>query len=240
MKIALSSAAFDLCLRDGALTQLEWLDGCAHGYDVDGVVFDLAHFPRRDRDYVAQLKKMAADGGLSIAALEARNFLAGADDEERAAILDDAAALGAPLVVCALPPPSEIPAAGYNESVRAGKLAARAAKSVNVTLALRNSAHTPGSSAADLKRYAKDVDSAWLRFALDLDELSDEDRALLEPRSVIAYANDFFGHLAGFRAFVCIEYEGTEPAKQLPALLERARRELFEGRQPHVPSAYLV
>jgi sugar phosphate isomerase/epimerase len=154
MKLALSSVAFDPLLRSGALTQLEWLERCAHAFDVDGVAFDLAHFPRRDFDYLAQLKKMAVDGGLTVAALEVREFLSTADDEERAAVVGAAAELGAPLIVCPLPAPSEIPAAGYNECVRAGKLAARAAKSSNVTLAIRNAASTLGERAAELKRYA--------------------------------------------------------------------------------------
>jgi sugar phosphate isomerase/epimerase len=240
MKLAVSSASFDRRLRGGDLTQLEWLERCASDLDVDGIVFDLAQFPRRDRDYLAQLKKMAVDGGLTVAGLEAGDFFAGTlDDEMRAAVLRDAAALGAPLVVAPLPPPSEIPAAGYNDAVRAGKLAVRAAKAENVTLAIRNAAGTIGSDAAGLKRFAKDLDSAWLRFALDTAALVPADRDALERRAVIAYARDA-ATLGSTRGFLCLEYAGADPDAELPALLERVRRELFEGRQPHVPSAYPV
>jgi sugar phosphate isomerase/epimerase len=239
MKLAISSAAFDRRLASGDLTQLEWLESCARTFDVDGVVFHLRHFPRRDRDYLAQLKKMAVDGGLAVAALDAGSFFADADDEARASILADAATLGAPLVVTTLPAPGEIPAAAFNEAVRSGKLAARAAKAVNVTIALRNAPGTLGSSAADLKRFAKDVDSAWIRFALDASGLDPQERQTLAARSVIGFTRDAPA-LAGLRAFVCFEYDGQQPDEELPALLERRRRELFEGRRPRVPSAYPV
>lgn len=239
MKLAVSSAAFDRLLAAGELTQLEWLELCATALDVDGVVFDLAHFPRRDRDYLAQLKKMSVDGGLTVAALEANGFFREADDEARATIIADAAMLGAPLVVAPLPPPADVPAAGYNETVRAAKLAARAAKATNVTLAIRNAPATIGASAFELKRFAKDIDSAWLRFALDDDVLVGDERHSLEPRVVIAYARSI-ARLGNVRGFICLHYEGDDPQNELPALLERARRELCERRQPRLPSSYLV
>ncbi len=239
MKLAISSAAFECRLASGDLTQLEWLERCSNAFDVDGIVFDLAHFPRRDRDYLAQLKKMAVDGGLTVAALEARGFFTEADDEGRAMIVTAAAALGAPLIVAPLPPQTEIPAAGYNETVRAGKLAVRAAKAANVPLAIRNAPGTIGSNAVELKRFAKDVDSAWLRFALDSVFIGAEEGQSLEGRSVIAYARDMTA-LGALRGFVCLEYDGVDPDGELPALLERARRELFGRRQPRVPSAYPV
>jgi sugar phosphate isomerase/epimerase len=207
--------------------------------DVDGVVFDLAHFPRRDADYLAQLKKMAVDGGLVIAALEAGSFFHALDDAERAGALGDAALLGAPLLVAPLPAPSEIPAAGYNEAVRAGKLAVRAAKAANVTLAIRNAPESIGSDAVELKRFAKDLDSAWLRFAIDTAVIGTAERQELEARAVISYACDP-SSVGSVRAFLCLDYDGADPNTELPALLERARREFFERRQPHMPSAYPV
>lgn len=239
MKLAISSAAFDTLLP-GTLTQLEWVERCACTYDVDGVVFDDAHFPRHDDEYLAQLKKLAVDGGLTVAAYEVHGFFAPeTGDDGRRGMIAAAAALGAPLLVCALPPPPEVPAAGYGEAVRAGKLALRAAKEANVTLALRNAPGTIGGAAADLRRYAKDADSAWLRFALDLEAAAPEDDGAMLRRAVIVYGNDL-ARLGAFRGFVCLAYAGNEPDAELPALLAQARRELFEGRQPHVPSAYPV
>src|SRR5579862_7300506 len=73
MKLAVSSTSFADDFAGGALTQLEWLDLCAAELEADGVVFELRHFPRTDAEYVAQLKKMAVDLGLTVAALRTRS-----------------------------------------------------------------------------------------------------------------------------------------------------------------------
>ncbi len=77
MKLACSSTAFDVFLRSGELTQLEWIDLCAYELAVDGVVFDVRHFPRTDTDYLAQVKKMAVDSGLDVAAICGCGFFEG-------------------------------------------------------------------------------------------------------------------------------------------------------------------
>jgi sugar phosphate isomerase/epimerase len=161
MKIACSSASFGRALSRGELTQLEWLDLCANELEVDGVVFDEAHFPRTDGEYLAQLKKLCADLGLTVAALAAHDLFGAQGGRS----LEVAIALGAPLAIAAAPAASDDPGAwgAFAESV---KLRARSAKQANVTIALRNLAQTLCASAADLQRLAKDVDSAWLRFAL--------------------------------------------------------------------------
>ncbi|MFN2450529.1 MAG: hypothetical protein ABR508_12200, partial [Candidatus Baltobacteraceae bacterium] len=100
MKLACSSSAFDQDLRSGDLTQLEWLDRCAGSIAADGVVFDMRHFPRTDDDYLAQLKKMAADSGLTVAALRDDAFF---QTQDTAKTLGIALALGAPLLTAPLP-----------------------------------------------------------------------------------------------------------------------------------------
>src|SRR5579884_2644633 len=102
MKLASSSTAFDEQLRSDRLTQLEWLDLCAHELAADGVVFDVRHFPRTDTDYLAQLKKMAVDLGLTVAALRHDGFFEG-DDAHMAQAVEIALALGAPLLCAPLP-----------------------------------------------------------------------------------------------------------------------------------------
>jgi len=77
MKLACASSAFDELFRDGALTQIEWIESCAREFEADGVVFDVRHFPRTDSDYLAQVKKMTADVGLTVAALEDDAFFPG-------------------------------------------------------------------------------------------------------------------------------------------------------------------
>ena len=69
MKLACASGLLHRAIEHGELTQLEFLDLCARELACDGVVLDVRHFPRTDDDYLAQVKKMAADRGLTIAAL---------------------------------------------------------------------------------------------------------------------------------------------------------------------------
>jgi hypothetical protein len=162
MKVACSSASFERALADGALTQLEWLDLCANELEVDGVVFESLHFPRGDDEYLAQLKKLAVDLGLTVAGFGADDALAG-EAERRIAT---AAALGAPLVVARAVAASDDPTA-WSAFVDGARAAAAEGKRRNVTVAVRNAPGTLCAGASDLTRLAKDVDSAWLRFAPD-------------------------------------------------------------------------
>ncbi len=163
MKLGCTSGAFYRVFESGDLTQLEFLDAAAREMGCDGVVLDDRHFPRTDADYLAQLKKMATDLGLCIAALASDDFFTGDEGAMRAAI-DRALALGAPLLAGRL---GAVTALSWSEQL--GKLgtASALAKSANVTLALRNAAHTFAASAHDCKRVTKETDSAWLRYGLD-------------------------------------------------------------------------
>ncbi|GAC1659544.1 MAG: hypothetical protein NVS9B12_12900 [Vulcanimicrobiaceae bacterium] len=163
MKLACTSAAFDLRFQSGDLTQLEWVDLCARELATDGIVCDVRHFPRRDSDYLAQVKKMAVDLGLCIAAVSDAEFFAGGEDAMRD-VLAIADALGAPVV--AAPLDGDTNTTWPDELSRIGAATALA-KTMNVTIAVRNSTNTFAASSHDLKRVSKEADSAWLRFALD-------------------------------------------------------------------------
>jgi len=167
MKLACSSTAFDEQLRSGDLTQLEWIDACARELAADGIVFDVRHFPRTDTDYLAQLKKMAADLGLSVAAFRHDGFFS-ADSEHMEQALEMALALGAPLLAAPLPP---LTAAAWNDVLERLGEATAFAKRFNVTLALRNEPHSFAAGVADMKRVTKEADSAWLRYGPDFDAL---------------------------------------------------------------------
>lgn len=181
MKIASSSASFDRDLRAGDLTQLEWLDVCVAPLKLDGVVFDARHFPRTDDEYLAQLKKMCVDRGLTVAAL-ASDALFESDEQW----FDIAVRLGAPLLIARTPPLSDA-ASAWNEVAAKAKRAASAAKRANVTIAIRNAPGTFCEDAAGLKRLAKDTDSAWIRYASDPARLPPiEPLDTLLPRTVIA------------------------------------------------------
>jgi sugar phosphate isomerase/epimerase len=225
MKIACSSAGFSRAIAEGSLTQLEWLDLCANELEVDGVVFDRAQFPRTDDEYLAQLKKLAVDLGLTVAALSSSAAFAGGDGTDFALAMR----LGAPLVVRRAPATSEDPAA-WGQFTDEARTLASAAKATNVTLAVRNAKGTLCESSADVRRLAKDVDSAWLRFALEPAAFGTPDESdVLLAKSVIAFhalerqetfaaENDdaapaLVRALARYRAFIVLERDESDPSR---------------------------
>jgi hypothetical protein len=216
MNIGCSSESFARSIESGDLTQLEWLDVCANELEVDGVAFAARHFPRIDPEYLAQLKKACTDLGLTIAAVTASDTLWSAASGP----LDLAATLGAPVAI-APAPPADDDAGAWGTFAENVKRATRLAKERNVTLAVRNAVGTHCASAADLRRLAKDADSAWLRFAPSLAELDDADARALLPKAVIAVhaiaglegfagpedpeAAALIARLARFRAFTLVD-----------------------------------
>ncbi len=247
MRLACASSAYDRLLRAGDLTQLEWLDLCRDALDVDGVVFDLEHFPRRDVEYLAQLKKLATDAGLTVAAVRDDGFFdAGREADERNAVVDLAYELGAPVVLTRLGPPGDVPAASWNDVVVAAKAAAQHAKARNVTLAVRNVPASMAAAAGELKRLMKDVDSTWLRAAADgvaLGALGELEaihgscaifyhRTVAVTPSGVDSARAVAGVLASLepmRGFLCLDYAGSVPeAAAVPGLVGWFKRALAE------------
>ena len=164
MRIAVSSSSFRQPLAAGDLTQLEWVERCASVLGADGVVADVLDFPRRDGEYVAQLRKVAVDLGLVPFGLDAEGLLEpAAAAETRDAVLRLAAGLGAAVIRTVLPAPGEVPPATFVETVGAAKALSRAAKAINVTVLVAAAPGTIGEDLAGVKHLLKDVDSAWLR-----------------------------------------------------------------------------
>ena len=231
MKLACSSAAFDERFRSGDLTQLEWVDLCAHELAADGAVFDVRHFPRTDSDYLAQIKKMAADTGLTVAALSDASFFT-AQRAQMDASMEIALALGAPLLCSVLPAETQI---SWSEVKERLDEACSLAKRCNVTLAVRNVPQTFAASSHDLKRVAKEADSAWLRFGPDLDrfEPPDDPQAVL-ARSVIAFfpaveRSVSARLLAGIRGFAVLDdAAGACDAQRMKNALAAWRRAFSE------------
>ncbi|HEY4433773.1 MAG TPA: hypothetical protein VGM99_05170 [Candidatus Cybelea sp.] len=231
MKLACASSAFGREIENGELTQLEFLDLCAHELACDGVVLDVRHFPRVDADYLAQIKKMATDWGLTIAALSDASLFK-ADDSYVERIFDHAVTLGAPLI--AAPLCSETECSWTQQLTRLGA-ATSLAKAANVTLALRNAPSTFANSTHDCKRVVKETDSAWLRYGPDpaaLDGASDP-RALApntvllwtrvraaEPQTITA-AQAF----TRFRGFVALDEPGEDADVRLAGIALREWRD---------------
>lgn len=234
MKLGCSSTAFDEQLRSDRLTQLEWLDLCAHEVAADGVVFDVRHFPRTDTDYLAQLKKMATDLGLTPAALRHDGFF-DVDDAHMEQALEMALALGAPLLSAPLPPETVV---SWSEVQTRLAAATSAAKRLNVTLAVRNTQHSHAASEHDLKRVSKEADSAWLRYGPNfatLDAGSDENALLAKTVLVWSDVNARpYSHatlLRGFGGFVVLDAAaGDADAQAMKNALRQWRTALVADR----------
>ncbi len=163
MKIATSSAVFARAFVARELTQLEWLDVAANELEVDAVVFASEQFARTDAEHCAQLKKVSTDLGLAVAAIDACEL----HDDGGETWLDVATMLGAPIAIVRAPVANDDPFA-WSAFVDRLKMRAKEAKRANVTLALRSAPGTIIANIDDARRVAKDVDSAWLRFQIDV------------------------------------------------------------------------
>lgn len=183
MKLSCASTAFSRAFESGDVTQLEFLERCAREFAYDGVVLDVRHFPRTDGDYLAQVKKMAADLGLDVAAVADATFFASAD-ADRDATLAIALALGAPLIAAPLQAET-----ACSWSAQLGRLGAAtaAAKAANVTLAMRNVPGTFAANAHDFKRASKETDSAWLRFGPEPARYEAADDATMLAKTVLLW-----------------------------------------------------
>ncbi|HEY1653859.1 MAG TPA: TIM barrel protein [Candidatus Tumulicola sp.] len=212
MKLACASGALHRCIERGDLTQLEFIDLCAGELACDGVVLDVRHFPRGDDDYLAQVKKMAADRGLSIAAIADPEFFAASGDA-MAGALERAVALGAPLVAAPLARETE---RSWSDQLALLNAATALAKASNVTLAVRNAPGTFAAAALDCKRVCKEADSAWLRFGPDpraFDGASDP--AELAANTVLLWSDvgdqtersigDTLRNFPAFRGHLCLD-----------------------------------
>lgn len=212
MKLACSSTAFGAVLRSGDLTQLEWIDLCARELAADGAVFDMRHFPRFDTDYLAQLKKMCADLGLTVAAVRDDAFF-GPDSARMERAFETALALGAPLLTARM---ELADAVNWNVALERVGAATAHAKRWNVTLAVQNAPQTLAASVHDLKRVAKEADSAWLHYGLDLDafEAADEPQTLMQKTVLVVRDVERSRNAvqpAQFRGFVVLD-AGSESA----------------------------
>jgi sugar phosphate isomerase/epimerase len=206
MQFAYSSGAFDQALRSGDLTQLEFIDAVARETRFDGVVLDDRHFPRTDGDYLAQIKKMCADLGLTVAALASDAFFVADEDAMRDGI-ERARTLGAPLLAGRL---GSETALSWSEQLHKLGTASSLAKSANVTLAVRNAPGTFAGTEAECKRVSKETDSAWLRYGLEPAAFgAAADIAPLREKTVLLWVDSAQAPLdplwSGFHGFAVIE-----------------------------------
>jgi len=237
MKICCSSRSYARAIQSGDLTQLEWVDRCAR-LALDGVDFASAHFPRTDLDYLAQIRKLCVDRGLTVAAVAFDGEIGGdADLDAQASLIEtwigNAAALGAPLLRISSGSSTGSPGVAWRELIRGLKTISHAAKEKNVTLALESRPGSLVSSPPDCKRALKECDSAWLRLAQDVTAVlsPSEDGDALVDEIVVAIARggdvdtDAAGTLRrrGFIGFITLETSGVDEDKAVGDGLERLR-----------------
>lgn len=174
----------------GELTQLEWVDLAARSLPVEGLVFDLRHFPRTDGEYIAELRKLCVDRALTLTALSVDDLFA-RDDEALEAPFAIARELGTPLILSEPPVlDADVPAYAWREAAQRGKHIARFAKRLNVTVAVRNAPGSLCQGGSELKRLAKEIDSSWIRFAPDPAALNADELATMRSRCVILTLRD--------------------------------------------------
>jgi hypothetical protein len=219
IKLSCASSAVARAIDCGNLTQLEFIDLCAHELACDGVALDVRHFPRFDDDYLAQLKKLATDRGLCVAALFDAAFFGAAEDRMRET-LRKAVAVGSPLVAGPLVRETEM---SWSDQLMHLGIATSLAKASNVTLAVRNAPYTFAATTHDCKRVAKEADSAWLRFGLEpraFDAASDP--GALAANSVLLWSDlgdeterstgDIIGNFASFRGHLVLDEPSGDAA----------------------------
>ena len=240
MKVCCCSRSYARVLQSGALTQLEWIDRCAE-LALDGVDYGAAHFPRTDADYLAQLKKVCTDRGLTAACLALDDPFGGGDvdaqSSEVEAWIDRAVALGVPVVRFGCASATGAPGVAWRELVRGLKRISAAAKARNVTLALEARASSLVATASEAKRALKECDSAWLRLASALAPLRADEAgewSALSGETVVALATGADGEsdaLAGLSArgyvgFVSLESSGDDEDTAAGTAAARLRRAL--------------
>jgi len=238
MKLCCCSRAFAQSLQTGALTQLEWIDRSAE-LRADGIEFGASHFPRTDDDYLAQLKKLCVDLGLTVASI-ALDVRFAEDDVDRDAgdvgeWIDRAVALGAPLVRLRCGAPSISPPIAWREAIRGFKIACARAKDRNVTIALEPAGGSLVASAADAKRALKESDSAWLRIALPAEHLLGGDAGQwleLSDQIVFVTTTGDYSRVAltkledaGYVGFVSLDDERITES-EIAAVIQSIRRTL--------------
>jgi len=222
VQLACSSSILDHLFTRGEFTQLEWIDFAARSLAIDGLVFDVRHFPRVDVEYLAEVRKLCVDRGLTVAAL-AVDALFAKDEAALDLVFGIGSEIGTSIIITNAPEPGEVPSYAWRDAAARGKAIARIAKRTNITIGLRNAADTLCTTAADLKRLTKDIDSSWLRFAPEVGSLSAEDITALQVRTVITTTRNLkapFGDPAR-KGFLVLEQPASDAT--IPEVVEAVR-----------------
>ncbi|MGQ9513651.1 MAG: sugar phosphate isomerase/epimerase family protein [Thermoproteota archaeon] len=221
----------------------------AYRLRLDGVELTGYYFERTDAKYLDKLKRLSLRRGLAISGTAIGSSFCHADRNERERQIrmvkdwvDVALRLGAP---CLRVFGGEIPT-GYSEeeairwTVDSLKACCEYAEQNGTTIALENHGGIT-STAKNVIRIAKEVDSEWFGINLDLGNYHGniyEEIAMTAPYAVHAHAKMFEDQKAlkrldfkrvryilesaGYNGFVSLEYEGPEdPKVAVPSEIKR-------------------
>lgn len=262
MKTSSSSWSYHRTIADGKMDMFGFIEECAN-LGLDGVELLANHFESREISYLRELRYACTSRYLSIAMVSAGGHLTVQDDAERDADVQEigewietASRLGAPRVRFFCGSGEELAAGGdklYGKVLACMKRIAAMAEEKCIIAALENHG---GTTAEQLLRFHRDVNSQWFAFTLDTGNfpptsaVGPNTYAAIEqaaPHASIVHAK-FFNVLedgrdcdfdwerihsilqrAGFRGFLSVEYEGGDPDEI--AVMRRIARYLRTLRQ---------
>jgi hypothetical protein len=146
-------------------------------------------------------------------------------------------AVGAGLLRVTAGAPGDLPPETFARAVAATKSLTSAAKAANVTLTVAPAAGTLFAELADVQKFSKYVDSAWLRYDLpagspERDQLGTRDRVLVER-----FGFDEDPRLLAetpYRGWLVLEGDGGEDPFSRAGAAIAALRNL--GQRPQMPS----
>ncbi len=187
MKLGCSSWSYDRDLNEGRLDQLQWLRICAEDLALDGIELLDHHFPDTGQSYLRELRRRAAELGLTVSCVSVSNDFGRTTAEARRREIEKVRSwlhithfLSAPVlrVFAGWLPPEEPPPTArksfWPEVMACLQECAAAAAECGIVLALEN--HDGGgfvSRPDEIERCLREVDSPSLRLCLDTGDLGD-------------------------------------------------------------------
>jgi sugar phosphate isomerase/epimerase len=246
VKLACSSSAYDVALREGRMDLRAFLRVCADDLDVDGVSIAAAHVTTTDGIYLRDLKKLCIDSCLTIGSVEVDAPLVAAEgrDAEIARVgewCDVAAFLGAPVLALragAMPQPrphdpgrivgffrrvfGEAPPnvrRAWSDTMWALRQCADYAATRGVAIAVRNERAALIDAPHQLWQSVRDAGSPWLRTCPDPAAMRDR-TALDLPLEYAIDVEVTFGE---------VRDDGSDAATHWPEILRLLRAARYRG-----------
>ena len=174
--VLISTVQFESDLRAGAVSFVDVIE-CAKRLGVDGVEFRDVYWRDRDHDIATVRPRLSDLGLIATYATFVTLFDATENRDKLRQAVDEAAALGSPLLRIF---PGSVPAAADSGAWSAAERAIDDAASKGVRIALENFAGTPGSRLAEVKAVLDRIHSPSLGTNLDTGNYAQNGQDLAE------------------------------------------------------------